>query len=210
MSSHLSNGAIFFPLFLSRNLSHPLVSSRKLKVYSTSLQVLATFFKSYVQGVPSLFKHFRFDVSQTRIQLSLSSPYWSLSFFVIRINASLPSAYSSVESSHGIYSAYFSSFSHLTSLNFFLLQTTRSPVLFRNSLLPSVGTILFHSGDGGGGWKGTIVGCLLIVDNNKSTKQTSANTDTRFGCRYETTRDMELMFIPLNSYIVQRKECSFD
>ena len=38
-------------------------------------------------------------------------------------------------------------------------------------------------GDGGGGWKGTIVGCLLTVDNNKSTKQASANTDARFGCR---------------------------
>ena len=37
-------------------------------------------------------------------------------------------------------------------------------------------------GDGGGGWKGMIVGCLLIVDNNKSTKQASGNTDTRFGC----------------------------
>ena len=36
-------------------------------------------------------------------------------------------------------------------------------------------------GDGGGGWKGTIVGCLLIVDNNKSTKRASANTDARLG-----------------------------
>ena len=25
-------------------------------------------------------------------------------------------------------------------------------------------------GDGGGGWKGRIVSCLLIVDNNKSRK----------------------------------------
>ena len=37
-------------------------------------------------------------------------------------------------------------------------------------------------GDGGGGWEGTIVSCLLIVDNNKSTKRVSANTDARFGC----------------------------
>ena len=37
-------------------------------------------------------------------------------------------------------------------------------------------------GDGGGGWKGRIVGCLLIVDNNKSTKRASANTEARFGC----------------------------
>ena len=36
--------------------------------------------------------------------------------------------------------------------------------------------------DGGGGWKGRIVGCLLIVDNNKSTKGASANTDACFGC----------------------------
>ena len=37
------------------------------------------------------------------------------------------------------------------------------------------------SGDGGG-WKETIVSCLLIVDNNKSTKQASVFADTRFGC----------------------------
>ena len=34
----------------------------------------------------------------------------------------------------------------------------------------------------GGGWKGMIVGCLLIVDNNKSTKRASVFADARFGC----------------------------
>ena len=34
----------------------------------------------------------------------------------------------------------------------------------------------------GGGWKGTIVGCLLIVDNNKSTKRVSVFADACFGC----------------------------
>ena len=37
-------------------------------------------------------------------------------------------------------------------------------------------------GDGGGGWEGPIVGCLLIVDNNKSTKRASVFADARFGC----------------------------
>ena len=37
-------------------------------------------------------------------------------------------------------------------------------------------------GGNGGGWKGTIVGCLLIVDNNKSTKRVSVFADARFGC----------------------------
>ena len=99
-----------------------------------------------MQSVPSIFKHFSFNASQTRIQLSPSSPYWSLIFFVIRIKASLSSAYLRVESSHGKHSTCYSSF-YSTFLNSILLQTTRSPVLFRNSLLPSVGTFLFHSGD---------------------------------------------------------------
>ena len=37
-------------------------------------------------------------------------------------------------------------------------------------------------GGDGGGWKGTIVACLLIVDNNKSTKRASVFADARFGC----------------------------
>ena len=37
-------------------------------------------------------------------------------------------------------------------------------------------------GGDGGGWKGTIGGCLLIVDNNKSTKRASVFADARFGC----------------------------
>ena len=36
--------------------------------------------------------------------------------------------------------------------------------------------------DGGGGWNGKVVGCLLIVDDNKSTKRASVFADARFGC----------------------------
>ena len=37
-------------------------------------------------------------------------------------------------------------------------------------------------GGDGGGWNGTSVTCLLIVDNNKSTKRVSVFADARFGC----------------------------
>ena len=36
-------------------------------------------------------------------------------------------------------------------------------------------------GGDGGGWNGTSVGCLLIVDNNKSTKRASVFADAHFG-----------------------------
>ena len=37
-------------------------------------------------------------------------------------------------------------------------------------------------GGDGGGWKGMIGGCLLIVDNNKSTKRVSVFANACFGC----------------------------
>ena len=37
-------------------------------------------------------------------------------------------------------------------------------------------------GGDGGGWNGMSVSCLLIVDNNKSTKRASVFADARFGC----------------------------